>query len=161
MHAKLNLVSQRLPEEMRRLSRVLMAGEDVLFMEKPDTKNLLRYEAMLGVAGFVVLFLFTTVFASDLPIPMRLALSVVFALFGGGILHFGIGTCTYVITDKRLLVVTDFNSELKDSCELQDITEVRRLDFGKALVVERGSGKPIRLFALSNRDEAERALVGS
>lgn len=144
---------------MRKFARTLMAGENVLFMEKPANKMLLMYEAILVAGAFVVLFLFVTLF-SDLPIPMKAAAAVVFSIAGIGILHFAISTCIYIITDRRLLVCNDLNGEIKDSCELDEITGVRRIGFGQQLVVERSNGSPIRLIALKNRDEAERVIIG-
>ena len=145
---------------MRRLARTLMAGEQVAFMEKPDTKILLAYEAILAAGGFVVLFLFLTMF-SDLPINMKASMAVVFSLLSAGILHFTIGTCTYVVTDQRLLIINDLNSELKDSCALEDITIIKRIGFANSLILERNNGGPMRLVALKNRNEAEQAIVGS
>jgi hypothetical protein len=144
---------------MRKFARTLMAGENILFIDKPATKMLVMYEAILAAGGFVVLFLFVTLF-SDLPIPMKAAAAVVFSLAACGILHFAISTCTYIITDRRLLVCSDLNGDLKDSCELDEITGVRRIGFGQQLVVERTSGNPIRLISLKNRDEAERVIIG-
>ncbi len=137
-----------------------MAGEEVLFMDKPNTQYLLTYEAILAAGAFVVLFLFITMF-SDLPNQLKASLAGVFSLLAAGILHFTIGTCTYVVTNHRLLIINDLNSELKDSCELDDITIIKRLGFGNSLIVERNQGAPMRLFALKNRNEAEQAIVGS
>jgi hypothetical protein len=159
-HDTLVTVSQRLPEEMRRLSRVLMAGEQVVVMEKPDTKTILMWEAVTGVGVFIVLFIFVSLFGG-LPVGMTCATAVVFAIASGGVLHFFMATTTYVITDKRLLVVNDLGSELKEFCDVEEVTQLRKIRFGHQLVVERTSGNPIRLFGLKNRDEVGEVLIGS
>jgi hypothetical protein len=146
---------------MRRLARVLMAGEQVVFMEKPDPKTTLMWEGLLAAAGFVVLFLFLTIFSSDLPTYMRAAMAAVFSLAACGVLHFWMATTTYVITDKRLMVVNDLGSDLKHFCDLEEVRSLRKVNFGKQLVVERANGNPIRLFGLKNRDEAEQVLIGA
>lgn len=130
-------------------------------MEKPDTKTTLMWEGLLAAVGFVVLFIVLTIFSSDLPTYMRAAAALVFSLAGCGVLHFAMATTTYVITDKRLMVVNDLGSELKHFCDLDEVQSLRKVNFGKQLVVERLNGTPIRMFALKNRDEAERVLIGS
>lgn len=135
-----------------------MAGEEVWFMEKPNPRLLLIWEALLGAVAFIVLFILVSMF-SDLPMHLKAAIGAVFAVLGAGILHFTLGNCTYVVTDQRVLIV-DFNSELKDSCDANDVTGLRKIALANTLIVERSSGAPMRLFALKNRDEAERAIRG-
>lgn len=154
-------MSNRLPEEMRKLSRILMAGEQVILMEKPDTKTLIKWEALTFAAAFVVLFLLTSIF-SDLPNHLKAGASVVFGLAGVGVLHFFFATTLYLITDKRLLIISEMgNAELKDSCEVDEITTLRKVRFGNQLVIDRTNGQPIRLVGLRDRDEVERILIGA
>lgn len=136
-----------------------MAGEQIYAMEKPDTKQLLLWEAAAGFLIFLVLLIFISIFGG-LPIGLSAGASVVFSLAACGVIHFFMATTTYVITDKRLLVVNDLGSELKEFCDVDEVTTLRRVRFGHQIVVERANGNPIRLFALKNRDEVESILLG-
>jgi hypothetical protein len=153
-------VGQKLPEEMRRLARILMAGEQVVVMEKPNNKQLLLWEAAAAFLIFLVLFVFVSIFGG-LPVGMSAGAAFVFSLAAAGVIHFFMATTTYVITDKRLLVISDLGTELKQHCDVEEVTTLRRIRFGHQLVVERTSGDPIRLFALKNRDEVEQVLIGA
>lgn len=153
-------MSTRLPQEMRRIARVLMAGEEILYWDKPSHRNLLIYEGVMVAGGFVILWGFIALF-SGLPAALSAATALFFSLAAAGIVHFFLGTSVYIITDKRVLIVNELSAELRDSCDIHEVTGVKPLGFGKTLVVERASGKPLRLFALRNRDEAEQALIGS
>ena len=146
---------------MRKLSRILMAGEQVILMEKPDNKTLVKWEALTFAASFVVLFLVMSIF-SDLPTHLKAGASVVFGIAGVALLHFFFATTLYLITDKRLLIISEMGgAELKSFCDLDEITTLRKVRFGNQLVVDRANGEPIRLVGLRDRDEVERVLIGA
>jgi hypothetical protein len=137
-----------------------MAGEQVILMEKPDTKTLLMWEALTFAAAFVVLFIVMSIF-SDLPTHLKAGASVVFGIAGVALLHFFFATTLYLVTDKRLLIISELGgADLKDSCEVDEITTLRKVRFGNQLVVDRTNGQPIRLVGLRDRDEVEKVLIG-
>ena len=75
-----------------------------------------------------------------------------------GILHCTVGLRQYVITDQRLLVLSSFSHDVHDSCELPDITGFSNPRYLHSLIIGRKQGKPLRLWALADREEAEEAL---
>lgn len=134
-----------------------MAGEDVRWMGKPNTKLLLIYEGVIAVGACVLLAGFIAL-TSGLPAYMVFSAAIIFALCGTGIVHYFISTSTYVISDRRVLVVSDFSSQLTAACDLEEITGYTMPGFGNILIIQRSNGRPIRLFAIADRKEAENAL---
>jgi hypothetical protein len=135
-----------------------MAGEDVRWMGKPNPMLMGVLDLGVAAAAFVPLLLFFTIFAADLSMAMKFVFALLAGLAGAGILHMTIGTRKYVITDQRLLIVANLSADVHDSCDLRDITSVRRPRNLRSLFIERGHGKPIRLWALSDPDEVMAAL---
>ena len=134
-----------------------MAGEDVRWLGKPNKRLLLIYEGIIAVGACVVLAGFIGIFAG-LPAYMVVSAAILFALCGTGIVHYFISTSTYVISDRRVLVVSDFSSQLMAACDLEEITGYTMPGFGNILIIRRTNGSPIRLFALADRKQAENAL---
>jgi hypothetical protein len=143
-------MSPHAPAHLKNISQVLMAGEDVRWMARPNIALLLLLECIVAGGSGVVLWVLTSIFAGDLPMGMRLTLAAIAALLGVGILHGTIGMRRYVVTDQRLLVITGFSHDVHDSCDLGDIVSVRMPRFSNSLIVERNRGKPIRLWAVAS-----------
>jgi hypothetical protein len=153
-------MSPHAPPHLAKIAPVLLAGEDVRWMGKPNVARLLILEVVAAAGSFVVLFIIMSVFAVDLPNYMKAGISAVAAVAGMAILHFLVGMRTYVITDQRLLIITSFTSDVHDSCELSEIESIRKPGFGNSLIItRRNNPKPIRLWALGNRDYVEQTLI--
>ena len=151
-------MSPHAPPHLRDIAPILMAGEDVRWMGKPNPMLMGFLDLAVAAGAFVPLLLFFMIFAADMPIGMKLTFAILAGLAGAGILHMTVGTRKYVITDQRLLIVANLSSDVHDSCELGDITSVKRPRHIRSLFIERGHGKPIRLWALSDPEEVMEAL---
>ncbi len=127
-------------------------------MSAPDPRQTILLGS--GIAGilFVIFFALVSVFGG-LPPSLSAACAVLFALAGAGILYATKGTCKYIVTDQRLLVVSGFSHEVQDSCDLEEISALTPVKLTKSLKVECKSGKIIRLWAVANEQAAQQALL--
>jgi hypothetical protein len=145
-------------DQIRKYAKVLMAGEDVLWMGKPNKLLVLGLEILVTVSGFVVGFAFTSIF-SDLPNGMKSMLSLMFALLAALALYCLVAMRTYILTGKRLIVISDITHEVAESCSIEEITEVTKPGFGQQLLVHRQNANPVRLIAVPDRDRLEQELA--
>ena len=151
-------MSPHAPPHLAKIAPVLLAGEDVRWMGKPNIGWLALLEVMAGLSAFVGFFLIVWI-SSGLPPGLSAGISVVAALAAIAILHFLIGMRTYVITDQRLLIITSFSNDVHDSCELSEIESITPMKFGSTLKIKRrNSEKLMTLWALGDRDGVAEAL---
>jgi hypothetical protein len=154
-------MSPHAPPHIKDIAPVLMAGENVRWIGKPSPMLMGILDLMMTGAAFIPLVLFFMIFAADFPMALKITFALLAGIAGAGILHMTIGTRKYVITDQRLLIIANLSSDVHDSCELRDITGVLRPKFlrvTRSLFIERGTGKPIRLWALSEPEAVIDAL---
>lgn len=150
-------MSPHAPPHLQHIAPVLLAGEDVKYLSKPDMGQVILLEAGVVLVLFVMLFPVISLFGG-LPAGLSAAASLLFAIGGAVILYCTIGARQYVITDQRLLILSGFTHEVHDSCELDEIQALSVAKYTKSLTVECKNGKFIKLWAIANQPAARAAL---
>lgn len=145
------------PPELQKIAPLLTAGEDVLWVGKPSLSVLSIYGVAIVGAGLVVLLAIMSVF-SDLPIHLKASISLIFAILLAGVIYVWAAARTYVVTDKRILIVNDMGNSVSEAADAEEIQSISRGGFGNPLVLHRTHGRPIRFFALSDMTDAENAV---